>query len=177
MFAKALFSAATVGILVSAQTAEQKKMYSSWSGTIGIWGYDWEPHKVVTDDGYTLTLMHVTKKSGPFHKKPDTSMAPILVVSPMGSNPHSWLAAGLSNSPPTNPMLLQLRDAGHDMWFNYSRGTEYSLEHDQYAPDSKEFWDFSWEQMGTGDVRASLDYIYTATEQKVGLIGASMGTT
>ena len=44
-----------------------------------MWGYDWEPHEVVTDDGYTLTLMHVTKQSGPFHKKVDEKLAPILV--------------------------------------------------------------------------------------------------
>ena len=31
--------------------------------------------------------------------------------------------------------------------------------------------------MGTGDIKASLSYIFAATQQKVGLIGYSMGTT
>lgn len=73
---------------------------------MGIWEYDWEPHQVVTDDGYTLTLMHVTKKSGPFQKKVDTKMAPMLVQPPMGSSPDAWLGAYLALSPPTTPMLL-----------------------------------------------------------------------
>lgn len=144
---------------------------------MGIWEYDWEPFEIVTNDGYTLTLMHVTKKSGPFHSGPNKDMAPIVVMPPMGSSPHSWLEAYLYPSPPDNPMLFKLRDAGHDLWFTYSRGTDYSLKHESYAPDSKEFWDFSWEQMGTGDLRAAVDYVHAATSQKVGLLGYSMGTT
>ena len=74
-------------------------------------------------------------------------------------------------------MLLQLRDAGHDLWFTYSRGTDYGNVHDKYEYDSKEFWDFSWEDMGVGDIKAALDYVTAETQQKVGLIGYSMGTT
>jgi hypothetical protein len=29
---------------------------------MGIYGYAWEPHQVVTSDGYHLTLMEVTGK-------------------------------------------------------------------------------------------------------------------
>lgn len=70
-----------------------------------------------------------------------------------------------------------MRDAGHDLWFTYSRGTKYSLVHEKYADTSKEFWDFSWEDMGTGDIKAALGYVNAETQQKVGIVGFSMGTT
>ena len=91
---------------------------------MGIFGYDWEAHEIVTDDGYTLTLMHVTGASGAFSKKVDKKLSPVLVQPPMGSNPHSWLNMNFTASA-ENPMLLQLRDAGHDLWMTYSRGTPY----------------------------------------------------
>ena len=143
---------------------------------MGIYGYEWEAHEVVTDDGYTLTLMHVTKESGAFAKKVDPKLSPILVQPPMGSNPHGWLDVNFMASTET-PMLLQLRDAGHDLWMTYSRGTDYSTKHEKYAYDSKEFWDFSWEEEGVNDIKAALTYVNAATDKKVSLMGYSMGTT
>jgi len=121
--------------------------------------------------------MHVTEKSGLFPKKVDKSKAPILVQPSLGGNPHRWLENYIFNEVPTNPVLLELRDAGHDLWFTYSRGTEYSNVHEKYEYESKEFWEFSWEDMGVGDIKAALDHITEETQQKVGLIGYSMGTT
>ena len=108
MFTKLMLGAAMAAALASAQTDEQKAKYKKWTTQAGIWEYDWEPVEVVTDDGYTITLMHVTKKSGILNKggKVDKNMAPLLVVPPMGSTPDTWLSAYLYNSPPTNPMLL-----------------------------------------------------------------------
>ena len=130
---------------------------------MGIWEYDWEPFEVVTDDGYTLTLMHVTKKSGWFQKPVDEKLAPVLVQPPMGSSPHSWLEIDLTPYPAETPMLLKLRDAGHDLWFTYSRGTDYGNKHETYAYDSAEFWDFSWEDMGVGDIKAALSFVNAKT--------------
>lgn len=169
-------SGAALGTLAYAQTDDQKQKYKEWSAIIGVWGYDWEPVEVVTDDGYTLTLMHVTQKSGWFSGKPDPKLAPILVQPPMGSSPHSWLEVALGASAET-PVILKLRDAGHDLWLTYSRGTDYSNKHKEYAYDSKQFWDFSWEDMGVGDIKAALSYVNANTEKKVVLLGYSMGTT
>jgi len=94
----------------------------------------------------------------------------------MGATPHSWLETYLGVGD-ENPMLLQLRDAGHDLWFTYSRGTTYSNVHKEYEYDSKEFWDFSWEDAGVGDIKAALSYVNARTNQKVAIMGYSMGTT
>ena len=42
----------------------------------------------------------------------------------------------------------------------YSRGTEYSRTHKDYAGDSAEFWNFSWADMGKYDLKAAIDFIY-----------------
>ena len=94
----------------------------------------------------------------------------------MGCSPHFWLEVNLGASDET-PMLLKLRDAGHDLWFTYSRGTDYSNVHKEYAYDSSEFWDFSWEDMGVGDIKAAVSYVNANTEKKVVLLGYSMGTS
>ena len=60
MFTKLMLGAAMAAALASAQTDEQKAKYKKWTTQAGIWEYDWEPVEVVTDDGYTITLMHVT---------------------------------------------------------------------------------------------------------------------
>ena len=57
---------------------------------MGVYGYDWEPFKIITDDGYTLTLMHVTNRLGQ-ESSVDPSLNPILYVSALGSNPDTWL--------------------------------------------------------------------------------------
>ena len=131
---------------------------------MGVFGYDWEPYEVVTDDGYILVLMHVTKKRGILHGGPDEDLSPVLVSTPLGATPHSWLWANFEDVEDVKtPMLLKLRDAGHDLWFTYSRGHSYSNKHEKYAYDSKEFWDYSWEEMGVGDIRAALSFVNAHT--------------
>ena len=61
--------------LVFAQTAEQKQKYPQFDEALAKWGYDWEPHKVKTDDGWILTIFRVTGRNGETFL--DESKAPI----------------------------------------------------------------------------------------------------
>ena len=73
--------------------------------------------------------------------------------------------------------MLYLYDQGFDVYISNSRGSIYSRKHDTYEPTSEEFWDFSWLELGTGDTKAQVDYIYNRTGQKTSYLGYSMGTT
>ena len=162
MFIKALSAVAALAVSTAAQTYEQHDEYAKWSAAIGIWGWNWEPHTITTDDGYILTLMHITNKTGVANSQPTLDKEPILYISPMGSTPHSWLDFTLTVpdlSEDYSPLIISVLEDGHDTWMVYPRGTFYSLDHVEYSNTSAEFWDFSWYEQGRGDIKAAVDFI------------------
>lgn len=60
-------------------------------------------------------------------------------------------------------LSLQLVDRGYDVWITNSRGTVFSNKHVKYTADDKQFWDFSFVEMGKYDVPANLHYILNVT--------------
>ena len=41
---------------MSLATEDQREQYKDWDSIVRVWGYDWTPHEVQTEDGYTLSL-------------------------------------------------------------------------------------------------------------------------
>ena len=39
-----------------------KEKYADWAELMERFGYSWEPHTVVTDDGWSLTVFRITGK-------------------------------------------------------------------------------------------------------------------
>lgn len=74
-----------------------------------------------------------------------------------------------------------LADAGYDVWMGNARGTEPSREHTRLKPNGvkqKEYWSFSWNEIGIFDLPAFIDYILNETKfKKLNYIGFSQGTT
>lgn len=62
-----------------------------------------------------------------------------------------------------------------------ARGTENSRRHVSLNPDGwkqKEYWSFSWHEIGVFDLPASIDYILNETKyEKLNYIGWSQGST
>jgi len=79
---------------------------------MGIYDYDWEPYQITTEDGYTLTLMNVTKKTSA--ERVTASLNPLLMVPAMGCDPAFWLQSSLTGGDTDNALFLKLLDAGHD---------------------------------------------------------------
>jgi pimeloyl-ACP methyl ester carboxylesterase len=65
--------------------------------------------------------------------------------------------------------------AGFDVWLGNSRGNKYSRRHKTLDPDTdKDFWQFSWEQMGLYDLPAAIDFVRNMTKvDKVAYFGHS----
>mmetsp|Transcript_24545 Transcript_24545/g.24144 ORF Transcript_24545/g.24144 Transcript_24545/m.24144 type:complete len:133 (+) Transcript_24545:254-652(+) len=75
------------------------------------------------------------------------------------------------------PAFILVRQ-GYDVWLPNSRGNKYSKKHQTLELDSKEFWDFDFEHMGTYDIPAVIDYVKKKTRMdKVAYIGHSQGTS
>lgn len=62
-----------------------------------------------------------------------------------------------------------------------ARGTDPSRAHTSFDPNGKEqkdFWRYTWHEIGLYDISASIDYILSITNQKkINYIGHSQGTT
>lgn len=72
-----------------------------------------------------------------------------------------------------------LAEQGYDVWLGNARGTYYSRNHVSLNPDnSREFWQFSWEEIGARDLTAMIDYtLQVSGKSRLHYIGHSQGTT
>lgn len=79
---------------------------------------------------------------------------------------------------PNNSLAYLLSDNGYEVWLANVRGTRYSKQHTTLSQELKEYWDFSWHEIGYYDLPAMIDYIINATNaNKLHYIGFSQGTT
>jgi lysosomal acid lipase/cholesteryl ester hydrolase len=105
-------------------------------------GLNFEEEMVVTEDGYHLTVMHVwhTSRKG----------QPVFFQHGLLSSADTWMM-----NKENSPAFIAAR-AGYDVWLGNNRGCKYSRGHDKLDPDtdSKEFFDFSFFELGKYDAPA-----------------------
>ncbi|XP_041451912.1 uncharacterized protein LOC111073946 isoform X2 [Drosophila obscura] len=127
------------------------------------YGYPVETHFVTTKDGYKLCM----------HRMPRPGAQPILLVHGLMSSSAAWVMMG-----PANGLAYILFQKGYDVWMLNTRGNIYSKEHTKKFISPKEYWDFSFHDIGTNDVPSSIDLILERTNfQKIQYIGHSQGST
>jgi pimeloyl-ACP methyl ester carboxylesterase len=81
------------------------------------------------------------------------------------------------NLPEIAPAFVMAK-AGYDVWLGNNRGNRWSDKHTTLNPNKKEYWDFDWEDMGTKDTPAVIDFILKTTgRSQLSYIGHSEGTT
>ncbi|KAF5279947.1 hypothetical protein FQR65_LT15129 [Abscondita terminalis] len=130
------------------------------------YGYACEVHRVVTTDGYILTLHRIPPKTG-------SSKGPVVLQHGIIQSSADFIISG-----PEKALGYILADAGYDVWLANSRGNTYSRSHTRLTPNDKEFWNFSWHEMGVYDATATVDYILAQTSKSnLYFVGYSQGTT
>jgi pimeloyl-ACP methyl ester carboxylesterase len=74
---------------------------------------------------------------------------------------------------------FQLVREGYDVWLGNQRGTTYSTGHTTLDVKSKEYWSFSFTEMGEYDAPAQIEYALNVAGQKkaAAFIGHSQGTS
>ncbi|XP_034256405.1 lipase 3-like isoform X3 [Thrips palmi] len=134
-------------------------------------GFQCERHEVRTADGYTLALVHVLGRAGAARVAGQT---PVLVQHGMLMSSDAYL---LRKDDDNLPLILS--GAGFDVWVGNYRGNAVSPhEHVTLSPDSYQFWNFSWHEMGLHDLPALVDYVLERSGQDdLHYIGHSMGST
>lgn len=119
-------------------------------------------HYVETDDGYILTMIRI-KSRGP----------PVLLMHGLLMSADDWVTAG-----PNDGLAYLLALTGYDVWMGNARGNKHSKKHVSMSPDTEQFWNFSWDEIGRYDLPAMIDYVLSATsKEKLAYIGHSQGTT
>jgi pimeloyl-ACP methyl ester carboxylesterase len=139
---------------------------------IAKYGYPIEIHNITTEDGYVLEAHRI-----PYGK----------TCGPAEGKKVAWLQHGLlgdsSNyiiNGPGKGLGYVMADACYDVWIGNFRGNTYSKRHLQWDPkeNAKEFWSYSWHEIGIYDVAANIDYALAVTGQEsLYYVGHSMGTT
>ncbi|XP_077281143.1 lipase 3 isoform X2 [Temnothorax americanus] len=101
---------------------------------------------------------------------PDSKL-PVIISHGVLSSSADWVLLGPDKSIP-----YILCDNGFDVWLTNARGNTYSKSHKHYSIKDKEFWNFSWHEIGYYDLPATIDYILEKTgHSKLYYIGHSQG--
>ncbi|GJQ65338.1 hypothetical protein Trydic_g7454 [Trypoxylus dichotomus] len=134
--------------------------------------YPLEVHKVISSQGYILTLHRL-----PYGRKATNTKRPrpvVLLILGIFGSPECFLFRG-----PQYDLPYILADSGYDMWILNNRGSSYSKQHTSLNPErDKSFWDFSFHELGIYDLPPVIDYILHLTQQKdLFFIGYSMGAS
>ncbi|CAH2096565.1 unnamed protein product [Euphydryas editha] len=126
-------------------------------------GYPVQEHDVVTQDGYILKLFHI----------PGDKSKPILLMHGVIDSADTFIIRGNLS------LSAALANAGYDVWLGNSRGNRYSRRHLYLDPNTdKEFWDFSFHELGYYDLPAMIDFVldYTGVES-LSAVGHSQGNS
>lgn len=133
-------------------------------------GYTVEEHKVITPDGYILTVYRVP--GGPVDP-PRPGKLVVFVQHGLLSSSADWMIIGKERS-----LVYMLSDAGYDVWLGNHRGNTHSRAHQYLSPNKREFWDYSWHEIGQIDLPAMINYALDRTgKTKLHYVGHSQGTT
>lgn len=127
-------------------------------------GYQSEPHEITTEDGYQLTLFHL-KSSIPSTKPP------ILLVHGLTHSATTFIINQSTKGP-----AFRLLDESHDVWLLNTRGNFLSRRHQTLDPKTKEYWNWTSNEIGKFDLPATIDYILHSTHsKKINYLGHSQG--
>ena len=170
MFSKVI--AAALAAVACAQTTAELESYPNYASPFANFNLTWESIKVKTDDGWTLTVFHITgdTNTGPF----EITKPAVLMQHAMGTSGVEWIASYQEKE----PLAFQLARMGFDVYITNNSGVQYSQENDQYTYNDPEFWMMDWRKWGVYDIPAAVRMIRTRNGgAKVALVGHSQGTT
>ncbi|XP_058816468.1 lipase 3-like [Topomyia yanbarensis] len=148
----------TFALTVIAEISDPDKFLKS---TIERHHYPVELHPVETSDGYRLTMARIPAPG-----------KPVLLLM------HSFLSSSAEYTVlgPNISLAFQAFDDGFDVWLANARGNTFSRVHRTLNPSQREFWNFSFHQVGMFDLPATIDYTLSATKkEKLHFVGHSQG--
>mmetsp|Transcript_4632 Transcript_4632/g.8089 ORF Transcript_4632/g.8089 Transcript_4632/m.8089 type:complete len:450 (-) Transcript_4632:28-1377(-) len=132
-----------------------------------------EEHVVYTSDGYILSLFRVVSRTTKANQRNEFhSQMPVLLMHGLLECCEVWLCRSSNDS-----LAYVLCEQGFDVWVGNVRGSKYGFKHRTLHSGSKEFWNFSMDEMISLDLPAMIEYILKTTNRKrLHYIGFSQGS-
>ena len=157
------------GVQINLESKEEKM---SFEDLVTSKNFPLEIHYVTTEDGYILRLFRIGAKYENNIEK-NLTKQPILLVHGIFDSSDGWVC---NDEDKCIPYILA--NLGYDVWIANSRGNKHSRNHVNLDPEEKEFWDFSFYEMGKFDLPAFFDHILKMNKfsEKLIYIGHSQGT-
>jgi len=123
-----------------------------------------DEHFTTTQDGYILRSFRLRQPKAPV----------VLLQHGVLASSWCWLV-----NHPNRSLGIALWKMGYDVWLTNSRGNTFSRNHTTLKPFlNKEFWNYTFDDMGMFDVVANVKYVLNATSRKdLTFVGWSQGTT
>jgi pimeloyl-ACP methyl ester carboxylesterase len=136
------------------------------------YGYPCETYTVQTKDNYLLTMHRIPHGKNSKHTTSKPKPVVYLQHGIMDSSV-SWVI-----NEPNVSLGYMLADRGYDVWMGNNRGNTYSDKHTTLTKKDKQFWEFSFHELGEYDLPALIGFVVEKTGAKeVNYIGHSQGTT
>ncbi|CAO1318168.1 unnamed protein product [Diamesa serratosioi] len=133
-------------------------------------GYPVEEHYVNTPDGYILKVFRIP---GSVSSPPAQNKRVVFLQHGLLCSSADWVVLGKGKA-----LAYLLADAGYDVWLGNARGNTNSRKHQYLSPNHKDFWNFSWHEIGQIDLPAMIDFVLLNTGEKdLHYVGHSQGTT
>lgn len=103
-------------------------------------GYPVEEYHVDTPDGYILKMFRIP---GSTNSPPAPGKTVVFIQHGLLCSSADWVVLGKGKA-----IAYLLADRGYDVWLGNARGNTNSRNHQYLSPDHRDFWDFSWHQIG-----------------------------
>lgn len=131
-------------------------------------GYPCLEYSVTTEDGFILGVQRIPHgRNG----KVSTLGSPVFLQHGLFQGGDTWF-----ENTPEQSLGFLLADSGFDVWVGNVRGTRWSHGHVSLSKGSKEFWDWSWDELAGSDLPAMLELVCNTTRSQVYYVGHSQGT-
>ena len=138
--------------------------------------YECEVHKVLTEDGYQLTLHRIPPVAKEFSNRTlafGGGRGAFVLMHGLIGSASDFILPGRDKA-----LASLLHEQGYDVWLPNARGTTHSKRHLDMDSSMPSFWNFTWHEMGYYDLPAVVDYVMNATGvEKVHYVAHSQGST
>ena len=137
-------------------------------------GFNYEAHKVVTQDCYILEMHRIINPLNATANKP-----PILLQHGLEESSTSFLINSIGgdlNDKDDRNLGFALAKRGYDVWLGNYRGNTYSKSHTIYSTRDPQFWKFTFDNHALQDLSAEIAYIQNRTNyDQIAYLGFSQG--